>query len=58
MSKPNVDSWYTDFITELTADSNIIQNSNPNLNPSQQSIQKLLSHNELLEELKRRRKKL
>ena len=35
-----------------------IQNYNSNLNPSQQSIQKPLSHNEWLEELKRRRKKL
>ena len=58
MSKPNVDSRYTDFTTELTADNSIIQNSNYNLNPSQQSIQKPLSHNEWLEELKRRRKKL
>ncbi len=57
MSKPNVDSRYTDFTTELTADNSIIQNSNSNLNPSQQSIQKPLSHNEWLEELKRRRKK-
>ncbi len=58
MSKPNVDSRYTDFTTELTADNNIIQNSKSNLNPSQQSIQKPLSHNEWLEELRRRRKKL
>ena len=58
MSKPNVDSRYNDFTTELTADNNIIQNSNSNLNPSQSSIQKPLSHNEWLEELKRRRKKL
>ena len=36
---------------------NIIQPSYNNLNPSQQSIQKPLSHNEWLEELKRRRKK-
>ena len=35
----------------------IITNSNSNLNPSQPSIQKPLSHNEWLEELKRRRKK-
>ena len=58
MSKPNVDSRYNNFTTELTADNNIITNSNSNLNPSQQSIQKPLSHNEWLEELKRRRKKL
>ena len=37
---------------------NIIQPLQNNLNPSQQSIQKPLSHNEWLEELKRRRKKL
>ena len=36
---------------------NIIQPLQNNLNPSQQSIQKPLSHNEWLEELKRRRKK-
>ena len=57
MSKPNVDSRYNNFTTELTADNNIITNSNSNLNPSQSSIQKPLSHNEWLEELKRRRKK-
>ena len=37
---------------------NIIQPLQNILNPSQQSIQKPLSHNEWLEELKRRRKKL
>ena len=57
MSKPNVDSRYNNFTTELTADDNIITNSNSNLNPSQKSTQKPLSHNEWLEELKRRRKK-
>ena len=36
---------------------NIISSTQNNLNPSQQSIQKPLSHNEWLEELKRRRKK-
>ena len=36
---------------------NIITNSKSNLNLSQQSIQKPLSHNEWLEELRRRRKK-
>ena len=58
MSKPNVDSRYNDFTTELTADNNIITNSNSNLNLSQSSIQNPLLHNEWLEELKRRRKKL
>ena len=37
---------------------NIIQHFQTNLNPSQQSIQQPLSHNDWLEELKRRRKKL
>ena len=37
---------------------NIIAPTQNNLNPSQQSIQKPLSHIEWLEELKRRRKKL
>ena len=41
----------------LNKDNNIIMSSYNNLNPSQQSIQKPLSHNEWLEELKRRRKK-
>lgn len=36
---------------------NIIQPLQTNLNPSQSSIQKPISHNEWLEELKRRRKK-
>ena len=38
--------------------SNIIQPSPNNLNPSQKAIQKPISHNEWLEELKRKRKKL
>ena len=37
---------------------NIIQPSPDNLNPSQKAIQKPISHNEWLEELKRKRKKL
>ena len=37
---------------------NIISSTQNNLNPSQQSIQAPMSHNEWLEELKRRRKKL
>ena len=41
----------------LNKDNNIIMSSYNNLNPSQSSIQKPLSHNEWLEELKRRRKK-
>ena len=44
-------------LSDLQRSNNIIQNSNSNLNPSQPSIQKPLSHNEWLEELKRRRKK-
>ena len=42
---------------EPTSPNNIIQPLQNNLNPSQPSIQKPLSHNEWLEELKRRRKK-
>ena len=45
-------------LSDLQRSNNIIQNSNSNLNPSQQSIQKPSSHNEWLEELKRRRKNL
>ena len=41
----------------LNKDNNIIMPSYNNLNPSQPSIQKPLSHNDWLEELKRRRKK-
>ena len=37
---------------------NLITNSNSDLNPSRQSMQKPMSHNEWLEELRRRRKKL
>ena len=44
-------------LSDLQRSNNIITNSNSNLNPSQSSIQKPLSHNEWLEELKRRRKK-
>ena len=54
MSKPNVDSRYSNFTTELTADNNIIQNSNSNLNPQ---AQRSLTFDEWLEELKRQRKK-
>lgn len=43
---------------EPTSPNNIIQPLQNNLNPSQQSMQKPMSHNEWLEELKRRRKKL
>ena len=43
---------------EPTSPNNIIPSTQNNLNPSQPSIQKPLSHNEWLEELKRRRKKL
>ena len=59
MSKPNVDSRYTNFTTELTADNNIINNSNTNLNPqaSNQTLQQPKSHNQWLEELKKKRKK-
>jgi len=59
MSKPNVDSRYTNFTTELTADNNIINNSNTNLNPqaSNQTLQPPKSHNQWLEDLKRKRKK-
>ncbi len=42
---------------EPTSPNNIIAPTQNNLNPSQQSIQKPLSHNEWLEKLKRRRKK-
>ena len=46
-------------LSDLQRSNNIIiTNSNSNLNPSQQSIQKPSLHNEWLEELKRRRKKL
>ena len=45
-------------LSDLQRSNNIITNSNSNLNPSQQSIQKPSSHNEWLEELKRRHKKL
>ena len=45
-------------LSDLQRSNNIIQNSNSNLNLCQPSIQKPLSHNEWLEELKRRRKKL
>ena len=38
MSKPNVDSRYTNFTTELTADNNILSNPNQNLKPSKPLI--------------------
>ena len=41
----------------LNKDNNIIMPLTNNLNPSQQSIQKPMSHNEWLVELKRKRKK-
>ena len=47
-----------DLLNTTKSANNIIQPSQTNLNPSQQSIQKPMSHNEWLEELRRRRKKL
>ena len=57
MSKPNVDSRYSNFTTELTADNNIIPQVQQNLNPSSQTIRNKLSHNAWLEELKRKRRR-
>ena len=42
----------------LLRGNNIIPSAQQNLNPSKQSMQKLLSNDEWLEELKRRRKKI
>ena len=55
-----IDSFPTDWDQHPgsgKSPNNIIQPSYNNLNPSLSSIQKPLSHNEWLEELKRRRKK-
>ena len=43
-------------LSDLQRNKNIIPPSQPNLNPCQQFIQKPLSYNDWLEELRRRRK--
>ena len=59
MSKPDVDSRYSNFTTELTADKSIIPDSSPNLNPqvANQTIQAPKSYQDWLDWLRKKRRK-